>query len=111
MPIDPALSWIHGVDQEVPVASLAQEMGIETTVFQAGTLLTCHDVTRDQAGKPLCLDEAYEFISRNWESHTLAVATFNRLKSVRKTRARSQIRCPPHKQLLPLNVSFTLCNT
>ncbi|EKT4485062.1 TPA: FAD-dependent oxidoreductase [Pseudomonas aeruginosa] len=58
VPIDLGASWIHGVDQN-PVASLAQEMGIETTVFQAGTLLTCHDVTRyDQAGKPLCLDEA-----------------------------------------------------
>lgn len=37
VPIDLGASWIRGVDQN-PVASLAQEMGIETTVFQAGTL-------------------------------------------------------------------------
>lgn len=38
-PIDLGASWIHGVNQN-PVARLAQEMGIQTTVFDAGTLMT-----------------------------------------------------------------------
>ncbi len=52
-PIDLGASWIHGVNQN-PVAKLAQEMGIKTTVFDAGTLMSSHDVTLyDQAGMPL----------------------------------------------------------